>query len=64
MFLLFVLSAVSTQAREIEVCHSCEVTSIQAAVDMAQDGDVIRIKSGTYREHDIKILNKSIRIID
>ncbi len=62
MFLLFILSVISTQAREIEVCHTCEVTSIQAAVDLAQDGDIIRIKSGTYKEHDIKIINKSIRI--
>lgn len=63
MFLLLILNVVTTQAREIDVCKGCEVNTIQAAVDIAQDGDVIRIKGGTYREHDIKIINKSIRII-
>lgn len=61
--LLLFLSFFTTQAKEIVVCNTCEVTSIQAAVDMATDGDVIRIKSGTYKEYDIKVVNKSISIV-
>lgn len=61
--LLCVLSIFSGRATEIEVCNTCEVSSIQEAVEMAENGDVIRIKSGTYKEHDITVIDKSIRII-
>ncbi len=50
-------------AKEIEVCKTCKVSSIAAAVEMAVDGDVIRVKKGVYNEFDIKIINKSIRIV-
>lgn len=48
-------------ANQIEVCDSCEVTSIQAAVDLAEDGDEVLIRSGIYKEHNIEI-NKSIHV--
>jgi len=51
------------QASEIEVCKNCEITSIQAAIKLAENGDLIRIKSGTYQEHNIELLNKSIKIV-
>lgn len=63
LFLLLFLNVGFLQAREIEVCRNCEVTSIKEAVEIAVDGDVIRIKRGIYNEYDIKIINKSIRII-
>ncbi|KRG30560.1 nitrous oxidase accessory protein [Salegentibacter mishustinae] len=63
LFLFLVLASVVSQAQEIEVCKSCEVKTIQAAVDMAEDGDILRIKSGTYKEHDISIIDKSLTII-
>ncbi len=64
-FILFLFLGLTTsfQAQEIEVCKSCEVKTIQSAVDMAENGDVIRIKSGTYKEHDITIIDKSLSII-
>lgn len=63
-FLLFLLLGFSSlQAKEIEVCSDCNVKSVQAAVDMAGNGDVIRIKSGIYKEHGIQILGKSLKII-
>ncbi|WP_317198427.1 nitrous oxide reductase family maturation protein NosD [Salegentibacter lacus] len=37
--------------------------TIQVAVDRAENGDVIRIKSGVYKEHDITIIDKSLTII-
>jgi nitrous oxidase accessory protein len=62
LFFLFILSGVYAGASEIIVCHSCEISSVQKAVDLAKDGDAIRIKGGIYKEHDIQIINKSIRI--
>lgn len=50
-------------AKEIVVCNTCDVNSIKEAVEIAEDGDIIRVKKGIYRENDIKILNKSIKII-
>ena len=63
LFLFLALTSVVSQAQEIEVCETCEVKTIQAAVDMAEDGDILRIKSGTYKEHDISIIDKSLTII-
>lgn len=63
LFLFFGLTTAISQTQEIEVCKTCEVKTIQAAVDMAKNGDVIRIKSGTYKEHDISIIDKSLSII-
>src|SRR6056297_2748433 len=63
LFLFLALTSVVSQAQEIEVCKTCEVKTIQAAVDMAEDGDILRIKSGTYKEHDISIIDKSLTII-
>ena len=62
-FLLLILLNLQLQAAEIVVCKGCEVSSVKAAVELAQDGDVIRIKPGTYKENDIRILHKSIRLI-
>lgn len=64
-FLLLILffSGFSLQAKEIEVCPDCKVNTIQAAVDLAENGDIIRIKSGIYKEDGIEIIDKSIQII-
>lgn len=61
--LFFLITAFHLQAGEIVVCKTCEVTSVKEAVERAVDGDIIRVKRGTYKEFDITILNKSIRII-
>lgn len=53
----------SVGAKEIVVCTACEVSSVKQAVELAESGDTIRIKSGIYKEHDIKILNKSLHIV-
>lgn len=58
-----VLGTTAFQAQEIEVCKTCEVKTIQGAIDLAESGDVIRIKSGTYKEHDITIMDKPLSII-
>lgn len=56
-FLCFSLSF----AKQIEVCESCEVKSISQAIQMAEDGDEILIRSGVYKEHGL-LVNKSLKI--
>ena len=60
-FWLFFFSLISVYGEQIEVCPSCEIRTIQDAVDQAQDGDQIFIREGVYREHDI-IIAKSLHI--
>lgn len=49
-------------ARTIQVCKTCDVSTIQKAVALAQDGDEIRINKGTYSISNLEI-NKRVRII-
>jgi nitrous oxidase accessory protein len=48
--------------KQIEVCSSCSVKTIKEAIKIAESGDVILIKEGVYKEHDITI-DKSISLI-
>ena len=63
VLILFIISGFLTRAQEIEVCPSCEISSIQQAIDKAGNGDTIRIKQGTYKENEIKIIDKSLHLI-
>ncbi|SHF76700.1 nitrous oxidase accessory protein [Salegentibacter echinorum] len=63
IILVLFLAVFAGHASEIEVCKTCEISSIQKAIDFAEDGDLIRIKSGIYKENGIQILNKSLKII-
>lgn len=54
-------TAYLTHAKTIEVCSDCAQKSIQKAIDSAQDGDLILIKKGTYKEGKI-IVSKSVKI--
>ncbi|MFD1096507.1 nitrous oxide reductase family maturation protein NosD [Salegentibacter chungangensis] len=62
IFFLFSLYAFTVSASEIEVCKSCRITSIQDAVNIAENGDTIRIRKGIYKEYDITIINKSLHL--
>lgn len=46
----------------IDVCSSCQYSSLKGAIAQAQDFDTIIVKSGTYKEHDI-VIDKPITII-
>ena len=61
--LLFIFFLMSTRAQDIRVCASCEFSSIQKAVDAAQDGDTISILQGVYKENEIKIIGKSLHLV-
>jgi len=62
--LTFILSLLifSLQAKQIEVCSTCTINSVNEAIEIAKDGDEIIIKSGVYKENGIIIINKSISI--
>lgn len=50
-------------ARQIEVCSTCETTSIKEAISKAINGDEIIIKGGVYKEHGVILIDKSVKII-
>lgn len=53
VLLLFV--TVFLQAQSIEVCKSCTITSLKAALEIVKKGDTIFIKKGLYKEHEINV---------
>jgi len=61
LIVLSLICCVSVYGKQIEVCSTCDVKTIKQAIDLSSDGDVILVKSGVYKEHDI-IINKSIHI--
>ncbi|RXP44510.1 nitrous oxide reductase family maturation protein NosD [Lutibacter sp. HS1-25] len=61
LFLFSLFCITILQAKQIEVCKSCSISTIKKAVEIAEDGDEIFIKKGIYKENDIEI-NKSLII--
>jgi len=59
--LLLTFTCSILQAKQIEVCNSCENSSIQKAIDVAENGDEIFIRKGIYKENDIEV-NKEITL--
>ncbi len=49
-------------AQTIEVCKSCDTSSIIEAIKIAKDFDTIIVKKGTYKEYNI-IIDKPLTII-
>lgn len=60
-FLFLIFCFLTLQAKQIEVCKSCEISTIKQAVEIAKDGDKIFIKKGIYKENDIEV-NKTVTI--
>lgn len=48
--------------QKIEVCNTCDTSSIVEAIKIAKDFDTILVKKGTFKEHNINI-NKPLTII-
>ena len=61
LFVISFLCFFYSQAKQIEVCDSCDIKSISEAIEQAEDGDEILVKSGVYNEHGI-LVNKSVSI--
>ena len=57
----FLISATTLQAKKIEVCNSCPISTIKKAIELAENGDEIFIRKGFYKENNIEI-NKSVTI--
>ena len=55
IFFLILLLPLSGNAKTIEVCQQCPVSSIKKALEMADDGDRIEIQKGTYTEGNITV---------
>lgn len=49
IFILFLLHFMNGNSQVIEVCKSCELKTITAAVNKAENGDTIVVKNGTYK---------------
>ena len=60
--ILIVFSISFGYAQQIEVCASCNTTTIAKAIQMAKAHDTILVKKGVYKEFDIQI-KKPITII-
>ncbi|WP_242202934.1 nitrous oxide reductase family maturation protein NosD [Aestuariivivens insulae] len=60
-FLLTILSY-SGFSQPLEVCDTCEITSLKSAISAAKDFDTIVVKKGTYIEHNI-LVDKPVTII-
>lgn len=59
LLLLFNLfGTASAFAKDLEVCATCEYTSVKKAVEAAEDGDRVLVRQGTYQENDITIRNR------
>lgn len=61
-FMVMVMIVQIVTGRTLTICGDCEVNTIKKGVTLAQNGDTLRIESGTYREFNINI-DKSLTII-
>ncbi len=59
LILLFVLTSFSAT---LEVCPGCPISGIKEAISIAQEGDTIVVRGGTYREGTIEI-NKPLTLL-
>jgi nitrous oxidase accessory protein len=61
LFTMLLASAFNLFA-QIEVCKTCDLSSIKEAIQVAKDFDTIVVKKGTYKEYGIQV-NKPLTII-
>jgi nitrous oxidase accessory protein len=57
----FLFSFTILQAKLIEVCKTCEISTLKKAIELAENGDEIFIKKGIYKENNIEI-TKELKI--
>lgn len=61
-FILVMLMAYFGNAQIIEVCKSCDITSVSKAITAAKDFDTVIVKKGTYKDYNI-VIDKPLTII-
>ncbi|WP_299556649.1 nitrous oxide reductase family maturation protein NosD [Seonamhaeicola sp.] len=62
VFLLAMFMAYLNYAQNIEVCNTCPISTLKAAINLANDFDTITVRKGTYKEHDV-LINKPLTIV-
>ncbi|MFD1616220.1 nitrous oxide reductase family maturation protein NosD [Gelatiniphilus marinus] len=62
LFLSAMLVANITSAQTIEVCSTCEISTLKNAIAQAKDFDTIIVKKGTYKEHNV-LVDKPLTIV-
>ncbi len=60
--IFFLFTSSISLAKTITVCSTCAVKSIQQAVNQAEEGDVVLVKKGIYKESNI-IIRKGITLL-
>ena len=60
--IFFLILPFLSHTKTIDVCGTCEVKTLKEAIELAENGDTILIKEGTYKEQDIHIIDKAIHI--
>jgi len=63
IFFLLVFSSTFLFSKQIEVCSTCDITTIKEAIATAENGDEIIVKPGIYKEHGVILIDKSVKII-
>lgn len=61
IILIFLCYCAFAKAETITVCKSCAIKTLKKAIKIANSGDIILIKKGTYKEYDI-IIDKPLTI--
>ncbi|MDX1349830.1 MAG: nitrous oxide reductase family maturation protein NosD [Putridiphycobacter sp.] len=61
LFLIFCAFTFVVQAKSITVCNTCTTKSIKSAIKIANAGDIVLVKKGTYKEFNI-VVDKPLTI--
>lgn len=62
VFILGAFTVALADNRSVEVCAKCEHATIKSALEKSQNGDVILVKAGEYKEETLEI-TKSVSLI-
>lgn len=60
--LIFIFLSWNSFSKTIQVCKTCEITSIKRAITFAAENDTLLIRKGVYKEFNIEV-NKSLTLI-
>ncbi|WP_223034936.1 nitrous oxide reductase family maturation protein NosD [Hanstruepera marina] len=62
LFTAIMFMVTSLGAQTINVCNSCDVTSLTRAISLAKPFDTVIVKKGTYKEHNI-VIDKPLTLV-